>query len=100
LKIFLKPLKKLKILREGLIYDIFSNLESIVHLHHDISASLTKLEDEANAMIKLEKMVETYEANSDEFYLYKIYCANQSNSLRVLKSLDQLQEFMGFLSVY
>ena len=87
-------------MREGLIYDIFSNLESIVHLHQDISASFTQIDEEANGMLKLEKMIETYEKNSDEFYLYKIYCANQSNSLRVLKSLDQHEEFMGFLTVF
>ena len=44
-------------------------------------------------------MIETYERNMDDFYLYKVYCANQSNSLRTLKSLDKLQEFTDYIAV-
>lgn len=88
------------IVGEDCIKDIFSNLDSIVDLHKGISSSLSEIQNSSHGILKLEKMIDVYEMNSDEFYLYKIYCANQSNSSRTLKLLDQNPEFNDFKSVY
>ena len=93
-------MKKLGIIEEEFIKDIFSNLESIVNLHQDISGMLHEIQNESDTFAKLEKMIAVYEMNSDEFYLYKIYCSNQSNSSRTLKRLAEREHFQEFISVY
>ena len=95
----MRPLKKLGIIEEELIINIFSNLDSIVLLHQDISATFAEIQKNSEGITKLEKMIEAYKMNTEDFFLYKIYCSNQNNASRALKRLYENEEFVEFVSV-
>ena len=95
----MKPLKRLGIIPESQIRDIFSNLEDIVYFHQDISTSLYEIQKSNTGILKLEKVIAIYEMNLEEFFLYQIYCGNQNTSVRTLKSLSGNEDFSEFLHV-
>mmetsp|Transcript_32457 Transcript_32457/g.55527 ORF Transcript_32457/g.55527 Transcript_32457/m.55527 type:complete len:564 (+) Transcript_32457:74-1765(+) len=83
INVFIFPLRTMKIATEQVLYNIFSNLEVLIHCNEEM---LKELEQVIDAKTGAEVQIgEVFTKLADYFKMYKVYCANQQNSLTTVE---------------